>query len=68
MERKGIEYEFNQLGRTAKCDFISKNIEYARMQAIQKRVENYIFDFLDMMDVEMIKLYVSSRGIMEEEQ
>lgn len=59
--REKLDYAFSQLGRTAKCDFIDDNIQYARMSAIAERVKPYIFDLLDECDLEMIKLYVESR-------
>ena len=59
--RENLDHAFNRLGRTAKCDFIDDNIQYARMTAIIERVKPYIFDLLDECDLDMIKQYLETR-------
>lgn len=46
IDYKRLEYEFNQLGRTEKCEFISQHIELASSKAIAKYVKEYLFDVL----------------------
>ena len=43
MMNKGLEYEFEQLGRTKKCEFISQHVELASPEAIAKYVKGYLF-------------------------
>ena len=40
IDYKRLEYEFNQLGRTEKCEFISQHIELASSKAIAKYVKS----------------------------
>lgn len=46
IDYKRLEYEFNQLGRTEKCEFISQHIELASSKAIAKYVKEYLFDMV----------------------
>ena len=60
---KRLEYEFNQLGRTEKCEFISQHIELASSKAIAKYVKEYLFDVLkDVGDDEYIATYLRNKG------
>lgn len=60
---KGLEYEFEQLGRTKKCEFISQHIELASSKAIAKYVKEYLFDVLkDVDDDEYIATYLRNKG------
>lgn len=55
--------EFNQLGRTGKCEFISQHIELASSKAIAKYVKEYLFDVLkDIGDDEYIATYLRNKG------
>ena len=58
-----VEKAFENLGRTKKCEFISKNIEYASAEAVAKYVKSYLFDVLkDVGDDEYIADYLKERG------
>lgn len=46
MMNKGLEHEFEQLGRTKKCKFISQHVDLASPEAIAKYVKGYLFDVL----------------------
>jgi len=63
IDYKRLEYEFNQLGRTEKCEFISQHIELASSKAIAKYVKEYLFDVLkDVGDDEYIATYLRNKG------
>ena len=63
IDYKRLEYEFNQLGRTEKCEFISQHIELASSKAIAKYVKEYLFDVLkDVDDDEYIATYLRNKG------
>ena len=63
IDYKRLEYEFNQLGRTGKCEFISQHIELASSKAIAKYVKEYLFDVLkDIGDDEYIATYLRNKG------
>lgn len=60
---KGLEYEFNQLGRTGKCEFISQHVNLASPEAIAKYVKEYLFDVLkDIGDDGYIATYLQNKG------
>ena len=60
---KGLEYEFEQLGRTKKCEFISQHVDLASPEAIAKYVKGYLFDVLkDVDDDEYIAAYLRNKG------
>ena len=60
---KQLEKEFSYLGRTAKVDFISKNIQYASAHAVAGYVESYLFDVLsDVGDDNYIAQYLKNKG------
>ena len=60
---KGLEYEFEQLGRTKKCEFISQHVDLASPEAIAKYVKGYLFDVLkDVDDDEYIATYLRNKG------
>ena len=60
---KGLEYEFEQLGRTKKCKFISQHVDLASPEAIAKYVKGYLFDVLkDVGDDEYIATYLRNKG------
>ena len=60
---KGLEYEFEQLGRTKKCKFISQHVDLASPEAIAKYVKEYLFDVLkDVGDDEYIATYLRNKG------
>ena len=63
IDYKRLEYEFNQLGRTGKCEFISQHIELASSKAIAKYVKEYLFDVLkDIGDDRYIATYLQDKG------
>lgn len=63
IDYKRLEYEFNQLGRTGKCEFISQHIELASSKAIAKYVKEYLFDVLkDIGDDGYIATYLQNKG------
>ena len=63
IDYKRLEYEFNQLGRTEKCEFISQHIELASSKAIAKYVKEYLFDVLkDIGDDGYIATYLQNKG------
>ena len=63
IDYKRLEYEFNQLGRIEKCEFISQHIELASSKAIAKYVKEYLFDVLkDVGDDEYIATYLRNKG------
>ena len=63
IDYKRLEYEFNQLGRTEKCKFISQHIELASSKAIAKYVKEYLFDVLkDIGDDGYIATYLQNKG------
>ncbi|WP_257882614.1 hypothetical protein [Prevotella melaninogenica] len=63
IDSKRLKYEFNQLGRTEKCEFISQHIELASSKAIAKYVKEYLFDVLkDIGDDEYIATYLRNKG------
>lgn len=49
MMNKGLEYEFEQLSRTKKCEFISQHVELASPEAIAKYVKGYLLTYLKML-------------------
>lgn len=58
-----IEEVFKQLGRTEKCDFISRHIDMANAHAVAEYVKAYLFDILrDVKDDEYIATYLRERG------
>ena len=60
---KGLEHEFEQLGRTKKCKFISQHVDLASPEAIAKYVKGYLFDVLkDVGDDEYIATYLRNKG------
>ena len=60
---KGIDYEFQCLGRTKKVEFISKNIEFASASSVASYVKGYLFDVLiDVGDDEYIADYLRGKG------
>ena len=60
---KGLEYEFEQLGRTKKCKFILQHVDLASPEAIAKYVKGYLFDVLkDVGDDEYIATYLRNKG------
>jgi hypothetical protein len=63
IDYKRLEYEFNQLGRTEKCEFISQHIELASSKAIAKYVKEYLFDVLkDIGHDGYIATYLQNKG------
>lgn len=63
IDYKRLAYEFNQLGRTEKCEFISQHIELASSKAIAMYVKGYLFDVLkDVGDDEYIATYLRNKG------
>ena len=46
---KGLEYEFEQLGRTKKCKFISQHVNLASPEAIAKYVKGYLLTYLKIL-------------------
>ena len=62
-DSKGLEYEFEQLSRTKKCEFISKYVDLASPESIAKYVKGYLFDVLkDVGDDESIATYLRNKG------
>ncbi len=60
---KGLEYEFSQLGRTKKSEFISKYIDMASPESIAAYVRGYLFDVLkDVGNDEYVAMYLRERG------
>lgn len=60
---ENVELAFNDLGRTKKVEFISKNIELASSRAVADYVNGYLFDVLmDVGDDEYIATYLRNKG------
>lgn len=61
MENK-INSAFRQLSRTAKCEFISTQIEYASPRAVAQYAEDYFLDVFKHIDTEQIAEYLKLQG------
>lgn len=58
-----LEYEFSQLGRTKKCEFISQHIDMASASSVAAYVRSYLFDVLrDISDDEYVAMYLREKG------
>ena len=49
MMNKGLEHEFEQLGRTKKCKFISQHVDLASPEAIAKYEKGIFLTYLKML-------------------
>ena len=66
-----INTVFRGLGRTAKSDFISDNIDYARARAIAEYAKHYFLDILDTFDeagLKMVADYICEKGYAQKKQ
>lgn len=68
MMYKNAQEAFDNMGRSAKVEFINNNIEYASISVMVNAMKPYIFDVFDAVEKQTIEIWMAQNGYVKKEE